>query len=162
MDNYLAQRYGHLEFAADGSMIGKPLSVPKQSATGDESTQASSSSGGVVALVVSALGIGGDGEADAESDTSISRAVPMVAAPKSTWKALPKRGDAFDFVIVEEDVQSYGASVHWVNDDTIRLNWFYGSPDQPMQGDMQYRRISRDACGQKCDAAACDEKTTSN
>jgi len=96
-------------------------------------------------------------------DAALAAAMAQAAAQrKSTWKALGQTDDQLDFVMIEEDVQSYGGTVKWINDEEIDVLWFYGSPENKMQNKpVRFKRISTNACGKTCDGQACEtEKPT--
>lgn len=162
MDSYINQSYGHMEFAGDGSLIARPYvkpKAPKEPKAESQETEASGESKtGVIGALTIALGLDGSSAESASEDSGTIAAMAFNAAQrKSTWKALAQRDNELDFVMVEEDVQSYGATVRWINDDEVELMWFYGSPESKVQNTaVRYKRISRDACGQKCDGEKCE------
>ncbi|MCU0707421.1 MAG: hypothetical protein MUF23_03930 [Pirellula sp.] len=163
MDSYINQSYGHLEFAGDGSLIARPYvktQPAKEPKPESQETDGASEKKGVIGALAAALGLDGSSEVPViEDDGRMAAMVLNAAQRKSTWKALAQRDNELDFVMVEDDVQSYGATVRWINDEEVELMWFYGSPESKVQNTaVRYKRVSRDACGQKCDGEQCESK----
>lgn len=171
MSSYLNQSHGHLEFGMDGALISRPVVKAKtanQTESAKVTQQEQESGSGVIGILATVLGATVSSATEVPNDEVPNEdavAVAMVQAMaqrKSTWKALAQNGDQLDFVMIEEDVQSYGGTVTWINDDEIDVIWFYGSPETKMQQTpVRFKRISRDACGKSCDGEACKTEPTS-
>lgn len=162
VNNYLNTSHGHLEFAGDGSLIARPV-VKANAAAKTESqpveTREAEKGSGVIGILATVIGssvalAGGD-------DANLAIAMTQAAAQRrSTWKALAQHDELLDFIMIEDDVQSYGGTVKWISDDEIEMTWFYGSPESKMQQTpVRFKRISRDACGKSCDGEACKTDT---
>jgi hypothetical protein len=165
MSSYLNQSHGHLEFGVDGTLIARPV-VKAEPATRPDSPSATKqeqeNGSGVIGILATVLGTTVSSAIEGQDEKAISVAMAQAAAQrKSTWKALGQNGDQLDFVMIEEDVQSYGGTVTWINDDEMDVIWFYGSPETKMQQTpVRFKRISRDACGKTCDGEACKTEPT--
>lgn len=148
--DFISQGYGHLEFAADGSLIHRVSSSPKAQPSSDTVI------GGILGSVIDA--IGGD---------SVATIADVPQRP-STWKAVKGQQGELELVTYEEDVEYYGAMVKWVSDEEIEMKWFILSPEQSLGHPARYRLVSRSACGQECESGkkpessgdTTEEKTT--
>ncbi len=158
-DNYLEAMYGHMEFAGDGQMVAKEKTVKEASNEAAANTDVVIVDGdggdeekkGIIASVIVAAANAVSGE-----DTEASMALVQ---SNRKWQAIRQSGERLEMVIVEDDIRGYGATVEFVNDDEIKLNWFYGDATQSMGQTSSYKRISKDACGKKCgEGEACEEK----
>jgi hypothetical protein len=160
-DSYINQSHGHLEFAIDGSLIARPMVKAKPAAKKQESSEdkdGKEENGGGTGILSTILKVVTPSDSVESDDAALAAAMAQAAAQrKSSWKALGQRDDQLDFVMIEEDVQSYGGTVKWVNDEEIDVLWFYGSPENKMQNQpVRFKRISTNACGKTCDGQACE------
>lgn len=139
--DFISQSYGHLEFAADGSLIHQASSSPKTQPATDVVI------GGILGSVIDA--IGGDSVAT------------MAGLPQrhATWKAVKGQQGELELVTYDEDVEFYGATVKWVSDDEIEMKWFMGSPEQSLGNPARYRLVSKSACGQECESGKKSESS---
>ncbi|MBU6238136.1 MAG: hypothetical protein KGQ51_09915 [Planctomycetes bacterium] len=160
-DSYINQSHGHLEFAIDGSLIARPMVKAKPAAKKQESSEdkdGKEENEGGTGILSTILKVVTPSDSVESDDAALAAAMAQAAAQrKSSWKALGQRDDQLDFVMIEEDVQSYGGTVKWVNDEEIDVLWFYGSPENKMQNQpVRFKRISTNACGKTCDGQACE------
>lgn len=147
--SYLTQSYGHLEFGPDGELIARPATPKKPQVAKAEGS--SEEKTGVFGALAAALGLDGEPADTSATEAAVQAMVVGTMNRKSTWKALSQSDTKLHFVMVEDDVQGYGASVRWISDDEIELSWFYGTPETSMaEGTNRYKRISCDACGKTC------------
>ena len=140
--DFISQGYGHLEFAADGSLIHRASNSPKPQRSSDGVI------GAILGSVVDAIG--------GESGTTITGSLQS----HSTWKAVNGHDEELELVTYDEDVEYYGATVKWISEEEIEVKWFMGSPEQSLGNPARYRLVSKSACGQECDSGKKTQPST--
>ncbi|MEQ1830737.1 MAG: hypothetical protein ABL921_32600, partial [Pirellula sp.] len=129
-------QWNHLEFAASGTLSNV---VTKKMSDDAESKPKAKSNSGLLGALFSLFGSNTTSTTDVSVDTG-----------SKTWRAIQQKDNQLEFVIVQDSVQGYGAVVEFVGDDEAKLSWFYGDPSAKMGMEAKYKRISKEACGEKC------------
>jgi hypothetical protein len=127
-------QWNHLEFAASGALSNAPKTTPSKDA------DPKSNKPGILGALLSAL----------SGSSSESTSAPVGDGSSKRWKAIQQKDNQLEFVIIEDSIQGFGAVVEFVNDDEAKLSWFYGDASSKMGMDATYKRISKEACGEKC------------
>lgn len=137
-------KYMHLHF--DGRMQIKKPTVASAAAKEDKkSTGLSSTVTSAIAAVV-----GGD-------------ASTLAAMPETemVWEATKQTDNTVSFMIIEDGVRSYGATVKFIDDAQAEVDWFYDSPENSLGQKVTYKRLPGGCCSsdKPCEGCAgkCDE-----
>ncbi len=86
-----------------------------------------------------------------------------IEMPETTmeWEAIKQSEKRVSFMVIEDGVRSYGATVKFVADDEAEVEWFYDSPENSLGTKVTYKRLAGDCCSadKPCEGCAgkCDE-----
>ena len=86
--------------------------------------------------------------------TTEAQAAAQAEKVDQKWKALGKKNGKLEFVVVQDSVQGFCAIADFVSEKELKLSWYYGSSEAASP--VSYKLITKDACGQKCEA--CEKK----
>ena len=93
-------------------------------------------------------------------DTPSSTTVSMPETER-IWEAVKQTDDSVSFIIAEDGVRSYGATVKFLEKERAEVDWFYDSPENSMGSKFIYQRLPGGCCSsdKPCEACAgkCDE-----
>jgi hypothetical protein len=93
---------------------------------------------------------------------------PAAAIMESEWRAMHVKDDKLSVVTVDSEVEAFGMTVEFLDNDEAKFAFFYSDPSQAgTYGTFIFKRVSLEACGKDCSdcaqkAGATEKASTEN
>jgi hypothetical protein len=146
MGDYITSGFGHLEFAPDGKLIKGPKGM-SVGTSGAADAAAKPSLLGALFSTITGASVGG------------ATIAPGVAVLESEWRAMHVANDKLSVITVDSEVESFGMTIEFLENDEAKFAFFYSDPSQAgTYGTFIFKRVSLEACGKDC--SDCAQKTT--
>jgi hypothetical protein len=155
MGDYITSGFGHLEFAPDGKLIKGPKGL-KSGANATTSTSVEPSLLGALFSTITGATVDG------------GTIAPAAAIMESEWRAMHVKDDKLSVVTVDSEVEAFGMTVEFLDNDEAKFAFFYSDPSQAgTYGTFIFKRVSLEACGKDCSdcaqkAGATEKASTEN
>ena len=144
MGDYIKTGFGHLEFAPDGNLI-KGAAGMKPDATKTLNSPQKSLFGSLLSAITG----------------STEQATELLASQESQWRAIHVIDNKLSVVTVESEVEAFGMTIEFLENEEAKFAFFYGEPAQAgTYGTFIFKRISLEACGKDCTDCAEKSKTS--